>query len=124
MKEQIKEIKGFQNYYVSNLGIAYTTKIARRYNPNGEMRVLQPRRHPSGYLYFGFFVGSGPNKKRIWRRAHRVVYETFVGKIKPGLVIDHIDGNKHNNNVENLRMVTHSENCQAFWNKKLGKECK
>lgn len=121
MKEEIKEIKGFLDYYVSNLGIAYTTKISPRYNPNGEMRELQPRRHPSGYLYFGFFVGKGPNKKRIWRRAHRVVYEAFVGKIKNGLVIDHIDGDKHNNKVDNLRMVTHSENCQAFWNKKLGK---
>lgn len=121
MKEEIKEIKGFPDYYVSNLGIAYTTKISHRYNPKGKMMELQPRRHPSGYLYFGFFVGKGPSKKRIWRRAHRVVYETHVGKIKNGLVIDHIDGDKHNNRVDNLRQVTHSENCQAFWNKKLGK---
>jgi len=121
MKEEIKEIKGFPDYYVSNLGIAYTTKLSNRYNPNGEMRVLRPRIHPSGYLYFGFFVGKGPNKKRIWRRAHRVVYETHVGKIKNGLQIDHIDGDRHNNNVTNLRQVTHSENCQAAWDRKLGK---
>lgn len=121
MKEEIKEIKGFEDYYVSNLGTAYTTKVSKRYNPTGEMRELQPRRHPSGYLYFGFFVGKGPNKKRIWRRAHRVVYEAFIGNIKNGLVIDHIDGDKHNNRIDNLRMVTHSENCQAFWDRKLGK---
>jgi hypothetical protein len=123
MEEEIKQIKAYPDYYVSNLGIAYTTKISKRYNPKGEMRVLQPRRHPSGYLYFGFFVGNGPNKKRIWRRAHRVVFETFVSKIKHGLEIDHIDGNKHNNNVTNLRLLTHAENCQSFWNKKLGKIC-
>ena len=121
MKEEIKEIKGFPNYYCSNLGNFYTTKISYRYNPKGEMREFKPRRHPSGYLYYGFFIGKGPNKKRIWRRAHRVVYETFVGKIQYGLVIDHIDGCKVNNSLDNLRMVTHSENCQAFWNKKLGK---
>ena len=120
MKEEIKEIKGFPDYYVSNLGIVYTTKVAPRYNPEGEMRVLKPRKHPSGYLYAGLFVGKGPSKKRIWKRIHRLVYEAHVGKIKNGLQIDHIDGDRHNNNVTNLRQVTHSENCQAAWDRKLG----
>lgn len=39
---------------------------------------------------------------------HRVVYETFKGEIKG--VIDHIDGNKLNNNLDNLRDVTQSQN--------------
>lgn len=121
MKEEIKPIKGFPNYHISNLGIVYTTKVSPRYNPNGEMRVLRPRIHPSGYLYAGLFLGSGPNKKRIWKRIHRLVYEAFIGKIKSGLVIDHMNSNKHDNNITNLRMVTHSENCQAFWDKKLGR---
>ncbi len=120
-EEQIKEIKSFPDYYCSNLGNFYTTKVAPRYNPEGEMRPLRPRNHPSGYLYYGFFVGKGPNKKRIWRRAHRVVYETHVGKIKYGLQIDHIDGDKHNNNVTNLRQLTHSENMLAAWDRKLGR---
>lgn len=115
MKEEIKEIKGFPDYYCSNVGNFYTTKVSKRYNPNGEMRPLRPRTHPSGYLYYGFFLGAGPNKKRIWKRGHRVVYETFSGKIKWGLQIDHIDGDRHNNHISNLRQVTHSENCQAAW---------
>lgn len=41
---------------------------------------------------------------------HRLVYETFVGPIPERMVIDHIDGNKENNNVENLRCITQSEN--------------
>lgn len=118
MKEEIKQIKAFPDYYCSQLGNFYTTKISPRYNHKGEMKPLQPRRHPSGYLYYGFFVGTGANKKRIWRRAHRVVYETHVGKIKHGLEIDHISGDKHDNSVSNLRLVTHSENCKAFWSKK------
>ena len=123
MKEEIKPIKGFQDYYVSNLGIVYTTKVSPRYNPNGEMRVLRPRNHPSGYLYAGLFNGKGPNKKRIWKRVHRLVFETFVGKIKSGLQIDHIDGNKQNNVVTNLRQVTQSQNAQAYWDRKLGRVC-
>lgn len=120
MKEEIKPIKNFPDYYISNFGIAYTTKISPRYNPKGEMRVLRFRNHPTGYQYIGMFIGKGPNKKRIWRRVHRVVYETHVGKIKHGLEIDHIDGNKTNNNIENLRLVTHSENCTAAWKRIKG----
>lgn len=121
MKEEIKPIKGFPDYYCSNTGNFYTTKISPRYNPDGEMRTLRPRTHPSGYLYYGFFVGKGPNKRRIWKRAHRVVYETFVSKIKNGLQIDHIDGDKHNNKISNLRQLTQSENMLAAWDRKLGR---
>lgn len=121
MELTIKQINGIPEYYCDSDGIFYTTKVSPRYNPNGVMRVLQPRTHPSGYLYCGFFVGKGPNKRRIWKRAHRVVYETFVGKIKQGLEIDHIDGDKHNNNISNLRMVTRSENMKAVHQRKRNK---
>ena len=122
-KEEIKEIKGLPDYYVSNLGIVYTTKKSPRYNMSGEMRVLQPRKHPSGYLYVGCFVGKGPSKKRLWRRVHRLVWETHVGKIKHGLEIDHMDGDKHNNNLDNLRCVTHSVNMlDAFERRRIRNE--
>jgi hypothetical protein len=121
-KEIIKEIKGFEDYYISNYGVTYTTKISSRYNPKGEMRVLKARNHPSGYQYIGLFRGKGPSKQRIWKRVHRVVYETFVGKIKKGFEIDHISGNKHQNELTNLRLVTHSQNMiAAFERRKLNK---
>lgn len=41
---------------------------------------------------------------------HRLVYETYVGEIPEGSVIDHIDGNRANNNLSNLQLVTQSEN--------------
>lgn len=41
---------------------------------------------------------------------HRLVYETFVGKIPKGMVVDHIDGNRANNALTNLRLITQSEN--------------
>jgi hypothetical protein len=42
--------------------------------------------------------------------AHRVIWSLCNGEIPKGMTIDHIDGNKGNNKIENLRCVTHQEN--------------
>ena len=52
---------------------------------------------------------SKDNQKRK-ERIHRLVYQSFVGKIPDGMVIDHIDRNKLNNNADNLRLTTYSVN--------------
>lgn len=109
-KEKIVEIKGIEDYYVSDKGNIYSTKISPRYNPNGEMRLVRPKHHISGYNYVGLFIGQGKTKKRIWLRVHRVVAQNFLGNIPNGIEIDHKDGNRINNRLSNLRMVTRSEN--------------
>ena len=114
-------IKGFEDYHICDDGRVFTTKVSPRYNREGELRILKPRKHPSGYLYIGMYVGEGESKQRLWRRVHRVVYETFGGKIKNGFEIDHIDGDKHNNDITNLRVVTRSENMLAMFERKRNK---
>jgi hypothetical protein len=49
------------------------------------------------------------NKKSFM--VHRIIYEMFKGKIPDKLQIDHIDRNKINNSLDNLRLCTNSENC-------------
>lgn len=44
-------------------------------------------------------------------RVHRLIYQTYIGEIPEGMVIDHIDGNTKNNSLDNLRCVTPKENC-------------
>lgn len=45
-------------------------------------------------------------------RIHRLVVEAFIGPIPEGFEVDHIDRDRSNNDVTNLRIVTHSENCR------------
>ena len=50
-------------------------------------------------------------------RVHRIVMEAFHGK--SDLTVDHIDGNKENNNLNNLEYVTQAENIKRFHDKKV-----
>lgn len=44
------------------------------------------------------------------RLAHRIVLGAFTGGIRDNMVVDHIDGDKSNNKIGNLRWVTVKEN--------------
>ena len=46
-------------------------------------------------------------------RVHRLVMELFKGK--SDLTVDHINGNKHDNRLCNLRYVTAEENTRLYW---------
>lgn len=55
--------------------------------------------------------------------AHRYYYEQVFGKVSPGLVLDHLCGNKSCVNPEHLEAVTHQENIKRYWAiKKLPQE--
>lgn len=58
---------------------------------------------------------------------HKLVYMVFndIDEIPNGMVIDHIDGDKLNNNLSNLRLLSLSENVQAaFYTQKTNQSCK
>lgn len=42
---------------------------------------------------------------------HKIIWEAFKGKIPKGYEIDHINTVRNDNRLENLRLVTHKENC-------------
>ena len=51
------------------------------------------------------------NGKKIRKYIHRLVAEYYLGfQEKEGKVINHIDGNKQNNNISNLEIISSSEN--------------
>jgi len=62
----------------------------------------------NGYISHGIWNPETKKPKNIY--LHRVIYALANGPIPAGLYIDHIDGNKSNNLLSNLRLVTHQEN--------------
>ena len=55
----------------------------------------------------GYYVFYSSEKKFY---CHRVIWEIFNGPIPEGMEIDHKDGNRINNNIDNLRLATKSQN--------------
>ena len=100
MLEEWKLVKGFEGAYsISNTGkIRHTTK--RFVN-----RELSMKNAKGWYLTVRLFDGKNWYTKRI----HRLVYETFVGAIPKGYHVHHIDGNKQNNRVDNLMVLSESD---------------
>jgi hypothetical protein len=68
---------------------------------------LKPGPGKDGYVRYGLMSNEG---QKVMRTAHRIVAETFIGPLPTGLIIDHRDRNRSNNNAENLRYITASEN--------------
>ena len=53
---------------------------------------------------------SGKFVKQVRYSVHKLVAETFISNPNNYTEVDHIDRNKQNNKVSNLRWVTHQEN--------------
>jgi len=65
-----------------------------------------------GYLILSFRINGESKVKAV----HRVVAEAFIPNPNNLTDVDHIDGNKRNNHVSNLRWVTHGENIRHCYN--------
>lgn len=76
--------------------------LVYRYDEKKDRLVLVKLEDCKGYNRFTV------NKKHYL--LHRAMWETFISDIPNNLCIDHIDTNKNNNRIENLRLVTHKEN--------------
>lgn len=111
MFEVWKDIKGYEGYYqVSNLG---SVKSLERKEVNSigvlksyESKVLKDVDNGRGYSQIRLYK----NGKGITVKIHKLVAESFLENPRGLIEINHIDGNKKNNSVENLEWITRKEN--------------
>lgn len=118
MQEIWKDCVGFEGYYkVSNKGRVMT--IAREtIKSNGRKCVVKEKILAQGTVSGYKSVTLKVNGTRKDMRIHRLVAMAFIGKPYKEMV-NHKDGNKANNNVENLEWATRSENEKHAYDTRL-----
>lgn len=94
----MKYIKFRERYIVSDTGLIWAIK-------KDGLKLKKQRITPKGY--------KTTNIDKVPLLVHRIVMEAFKGK--SDLTVDHIDGNKLNNSLDNLEYVTIQENIKRAW---------
>lgn len=110
-----KTIPSFPSYQASSLGkvrslLGKEPKVLKQVVSGGNTQSY--RKHGTGY----FMVNLYQDKSGHMKYVHRLVAEAFYGDIK-GKIVDHIDGNKLNNRVDNLQLMnSNKDNSRKYWN--------
>lgn len=91
------ETRDYHGYTVYEDGVVVSPKTGRPMNPCDNGR---------GYLITAIRINGKSRTKAI----HRIVAEAFIPNPEELSDVDHIDGDKRNNHVSNLRWVTHGDN--------------
>lgn len=102
--ERWSPIPDFEGFYsASDLGRIRRDKTTTRTKAGHIMKAVATR---DGYLQVGLSIGGSASTKRV----HRLVWAAFHGSVPGGLVVNHIDGVKTNNRLDNLEAITVAEN--------------
>lgn len=96
-----KDIESYEDIYqISNLG-----NVKRKY-ANGKTKIIKPYLNKCGYFYVCL---CKYNKKKLFR-VHKLVALAFIGNIPKNMEVNHINGIKTDNRVENLEYVSRGYN--------------
>lgn len=105
MKEIYKPLTNFEQFYeVSNKGNIRVKN--KQLGGKKEGSILKPKKMRDGYLSFRV----NKEKKQILINAHRAVAILFIENPLNKKEVNHKDGNKQNNCVDNLEWCTPKEN--------------
>jgi hypothetical protein len=96
--EEWRTASGYEAYLVSNMGRIKKSK-------NGEL--LHGTKNPSGYIVINIYVQKGVTKSI---RLHALIAKAFIEQPEGKDVVNHINGLRDDNRVENLQWTTRREN--------------
>lgn len=99
---EFKQIKDYPNYYICTDGFVY-----KNMGNNRGLKKLKGSKQSQGYIQITFRKNGKYSPHFL---VHRLVAEYFIPNPENKLCVDHIDTDKSNNSVENLRWVDHKEN--------------
>ena len=99
----MKDIVGYEGQYaVDSEGIVYSLNYRR----TGKTKALKAVEAGAGYFRVGLCMNG--KVKRYYN--HRLVAQAYLDNYSEDLQVDHIDCDKTNNCLSNLRMVTNQQN--------------
>lgn len=107
--KDMKPLVKYDGYYATTDGRIYSVK--RRI-------YLKPSFDKQGYARVGIYVG---NYKTKTIKVHRLIAECFIENPSNKKDVNHINGKKDDNRVENLEWCTRSENVRHSWANGLSK---
>jgi len=110
MTETWKIIESFPKYEVSTWGKVRIIANERNVHTTYAGRQLTPLITEKGYLRVAIYDSKYQRSK--FKRISRLVAETFLGPCPEGLEVNHKDGDKKNNRIDNLEYVSHMTNMQ------------
>lgn len=105
--EEWRDIPNFEGYQVSSLGrVRGIDRLCGNRPGVTKGKILKPFRNKRGYLEVNLYNNSKSTAKII----HRLVAKAFISNDFNKPQVNHIDGNKLNNEVSNLEWMSNSEN--------------
>ena len=99
-----------QNYTAITYGNDHGAISFGHIHKQGDVTAAVMLQTPDGEHQFSL----DKDGKRKGYLIHRLVYQTFNGKIDTNMIIDHINRNKYDNRLENLRWSTRQDNWYNF----------
>lgn len=114
-KEIYKDVVGYQGIYqVSNWGRVKSLGNDKTRKEKILKHGLIIHHHKNrDYVKHQIWLYKKGKVKRFF--IHRLVYQAFKGEIPNGYQIDHIDNNPQNNRLDNLQLLTRSENSRKIY---------